>query len=59
MADAYVAYRAAAKLEPTNLRALSGLATTASDLGFAEESRAANARRAELERLLGSMPANQ
>ena len=59
VADAYVAYRAAAKLEPTNLRAVSGLAITAEDLGFTEESRAARARRAELERMLGSMPANQ
>ena len=59
VADAYVAYRAAAKLEPTNLRAVSGLATTAEDLGFAEESRAARARRTELERLLGPVPGNQ
>jgi predicted Zn-dependent protease len=59
VADAYVAYRAAAKLEPTNLRAVSGLAITAEDLGFAEESRAARARWAELERRLGPVPANQ
>jgi predicted Zn-dependent protease len=59
VADAYVAYRAAAKLEPTNLRAVSGLATTAEDLGFTEESRAARSRWAELERILGPVPANQ
>ncbi len=59
VADAYVAYRAAAKLEPTNLRALSGLETTAAELGFSDESRAARARRTELERGFGSMPANQ
>jgi tetratricopeptide (TPR) repeat protein len=59
VADAYVAYRTAAKLEPTDLRAVSGLAITAEGLGFAEESRAALARRKELERRLGSGPANQ
>ena len=59
VADAYVAYRTAAKLEPTDLRAVSGLAITAENLGFTEESRAARARRAELERMLGSLPANQ
>ncbi len=59
VADAYVAYRTAAKLVPTDLRAVSGLAITAENLGFTEESRTARARRAELERILGSLPANQ
>jgi len=59
VSDAYVAYRTAAKLEPSDLRAVSGLAMTAENLGFIEESRAARARWEELERRLGSVPANQ
>jgi predicted Zn-dependent protease len=53
-ADAYVAYRRAATLAPTDLRAISGLALTAENLGFSEEASAAYAKWAELESSLGS-----
>ena len=48
VADAYVAYRRAAKLEPNDLRAVSGLALTAEDLGFSDEASEAYARWSEL-----------
>jgi tetratricopeptide (TPR) repeat protein len=53
-ADAYVAYRRAATLAPTDVRAISGLALTAENLGFSEEASAAYAKWAELESNLGS-----
>ena len=49
-ADAYVAYRRAAELDPEDLRAVSGLALTADQLGFDEEARSAYARWTELAR---------
>jgi len=48
IADAYVAYRRASTLEPTDVRAVSGLALSAENLGFSEEASAAYARWAEL-----------
>jgi tetratricopeptide (TPR) repeat protein len=48
IADAYVAYRRASTLAPTDLRAVSGLALAAENLGFSEEASAAYARWAEL-----------
>jgi Flp pilus assembly protein TadD len=48
-ADAYVAYRRAAELDPEDVRAVSGLALIADHLGFEEEARAAYARWNELE----------
>ncbi len=48
--DAYVAFRRAVSLDPRNLRAISGLALTASALGFDEEAESAYARWTELER---------
>ena len=53
-ADAYVAYRRASTLAPTDLRAISGLALTAENLGFSEEASAAYAKWAELELSLES-----
>jgi tetratricopeptide (TPR) repeat protein len=47
-ADAYVAYRRASALAPTDVRAVSGLALTAENLGFSEEASAAYAKWAEL-----------
>jgi Tfp pilus assembly protein PilF len=55
IADAYVAYRRASALEPTDLRAISGLAVSAENLGFSEEASAAYAKWAELKLSLGSM----
>ncbi len=49
-ADAYVAFRRAAELDPNDVRAVSGLALIADHLGFEEEARAAYARWNELER---------
>jgi len=46
--DAYVAYRRASMLAPTDLRAISGLALSAENLGFSEEASAAYAKWAEL-----------
>jgi cytochrome c-type biogenesis protein CcmH/NrfG len=43
-ADAYVAYRRAAKLEPDNMHAVSGFAQAAESLGFSEEAEAAYER---------------
>jgi len=54
VADAYVAYRRASKLLPTDLRAVSGLAQSAEGLGFSDEASAAYARQEALERLLES-----
>jgi len=48
IADAYVAYRRASKLVPTDVRAVSGLALSAENLGFSEEASTAYARWAEL-----------
>jgi tetratricopeptide (TPR) repeat protein len=53
IADAYVAYRRASALSPTDVRAVSGLALSAENLGFTEEASAAYARWAELKRSLG------
>jgi tetratricopeptide (TPR) repeat protein len=53
-ADAYVAYRRASTLEPTDVRAISGLALSAENLGFSEEARSAYAKWAELKLSLGS-----
>ena len=50
IADAYVAYRRAAALAPTDVRAISGLALSAENLGFFEEASAAYAKWAELKR---------
>ncbi len=52
--DAYVAFRRAVVLDPENLRAVSGLALTASALGFDEEAEEAYARWNELERERGA-----
>jgi len=52
IADAYVAFRRASTLEPTDVRAVSGLALSAENLGFSEEARAAYERWAELKRSL-------
>ena len=49
-ADAYVAYRRASELAPKDLRAVSGLALVADQLGFEEEAREAYARWNELTR---------
>jgi tetratricopeptide (TPR) repeat protein len=54
VADAYVAYRRASALEPNDLRAVSGLASSASELGFTDEAQAASERLAQLERKRGS-----
>ncbi len=54
IADAYVAYRRASALAPTDLRAVSGLALSAENLGFSEEASAAYARWAELKLSFGS-----
>ncbi len=54
IADAYVAFRRASTLEPTDLRAVSGLALSAENLGFSEEASAAYARWAELKLSLES-----
>ncbi len=48
IADAYIAYRRASALAPTDVRAISGLALSAEILGFSEEARAAYAKWAEL-----------
>jgi len=48
--DAYVAYRRAAELAPTDIRAVSGLALAADSLGFEAEAESAYALWAELER---------
>jgi Flp pilus assembly protein TadD len=47
--DAYVAFRRAAELAPDDLRAVSGLALAADNLGFEEEAEAAYARWTQLE----------
>ena len=52
VSDAYVAYRRAAKLEPNDLRAVSGLAKTAESLGFRDEAKTAYGHWAELERAI-------
>jgi len=59
LADAYVAFRRAAELDPQSLRAVSGLALSADELGFAEEAEDAYAHWAALEKELGvdSVPA--
>ena len=49
-ADAYVAFRRAAELDPEDVRAVSGLALIADHLGFEEEARDAYTRWNELER---------
>jgi len=54
IADAYVAYRRASTLEPNDLRAVSGLASTADALGFTEEAQAAHTRQAQLEHQLAA-----
>jgi predicted Zn-dependent protease len=54
VADAYVAFRRASTLAPTDLRAISGLALSAENLGFSEEASAAYARWAELKLSLES-----
>ncbi len=56
LADAYVAFRRAAELDPDDLRAVSGLALSAEALGFDDEAEAAFARWAELERRGGAAP---
>jgi tetratricopeptide (TPR) repeat protein len=48
--DAYVAYRRAAELAPTDIRAVSGLALAADSLGFETEAEAAYALWADLEK---------
>ena len=53
-ADAYVAFRRASTLAPTDVRAISGLALSAENLGFFEEASAAYAKWAELKLSLGS-----
>ena len=53
-ADAYVAFRRASALAPTDVRAISGLALSAENLGFSEEASAAYAKWAELKLGLGS-----
>ena len=53
-ADAYVAYRRASALAPNDVRAISGLALTAENLGFSDEASAAYAKWAELEQSLES-----
>ncbi|MEE9608723.1 MAG: tetratricopeptide repeat protein [Myxococcota bacterium] len=50
IADAYVAFRRATELAPDDVRAVSGLALSADNLGFDEEAEAAYARWTELER---------
>jgi Flp pilus assembly protein TadD len=50
--DAYVAFRRASMLAPTDLRAISGLALSAENLGFSEEASDAYARWAELKESL-------
>jgi cytochrome c-type biogenesis protein CcmH/NrfG len=54
VADAYVAYRRASLLQPNDLRAVSGLARSASVLGFTDEAKSANEHREQLERKLGT-----
>lgn len=44
IADAYVAFRRASTLAPTDIRAVSGLALSADNLGFSEEAHDAYAR---------------
>ena len=56
IADAYVAYRRASNLLPTDLRAVSGLAYAAEDLGFSDEASLAHARWEALERMLEREP---
>jgi tetratricopeptide (TPR) repeat protein len=51
--DAYVAYRRASELSPTDIRAVSGLAIAADSLGFETEAEAAYARWADLEKQQG------
>jgi tetratricopeptide (TPR) repeat protein len=53
-ADAYVAYRRASALAPNDVRAVSGLALSAENLGFSEEASAAYAKWAELKLSYGS-----
>ncbi len=53
IADAYVAYRRASALAPTDVRAISGLALSAENLGFYEEARDAYEKWAELKRSFG------
>jgi Flp pilus assembly protein TadD len=50
IADAYVAFRRAAQIEPNEIRAVSGLALAADQLGFEKEAEAAYARWAALEK---------
>jgi tetratricopeptide (TPR) repeat protein len=52
IADAYVAFRRASSLAPTDIRAVSGLALSAENLGFVEEASDAFARWAELKQSL-------
>jgi Flp pilus assembly protein TadD len=54
IADAYVAFRRASALAPTDVRAVSGLAVSAENLGFSEEASEAYARWAELKLSLGA-----
>lgn len=54
IADAYVAFRRASTLSPTDVRAISGLALSAENLGFSEEASAAYAKWAELKLSFGS-----
>lgn len=54
--DAYVAYRRAAELAPDDIRAVSGLALAADELGFEEEAEAAYARWTLLETEAGGAP---
>lgn len=49
--DAYVAFRRAAEIAPDDIRAVSGLALAADQLGFEEEAEAAYAHWAELEKV--------
>jgi Flp pilus assembly protein TadD len=52
IADAYVAFRRASTLAPTDIRAVSGLALSAENLGFVAEASAAYAKWAELKQNL-------
>jgi Flp pilus assembly protein TadD len=54
IADAYVAFRRASTLSPTDVRAVSGLALSAENLGFSAEASAAYAKWAELKLSLDS-----
>lgn len=54
VADAYVAYRRASRIEPDDLRAVSGLAVAAEKLGFRNEAEAAYDWWAKLQERLGA-----